>query len=304
MRTLRTSEAATLLSVSPTTLRTWERRFGYPRPRRSDGRHRLYTHGEIAALGNALRDGLSIQSAISRVRESLGGDTDTLIDALIALDGTGADLAMESALALRTFDRCVEDVLLRGLDELAGQTGEASATWALAARWADGWLRRAQRLAPPPHGRLTVMLGDAGCGDIDGDLLALRALQLFCDRGGMRVVALPVGCVAGLRSVSETLAPDAIVIAGSGPTHERAPAWAHHIEAQVGSLPLALFRCPELVADPRAADAWVLPNAPHEAHRDLLARIELLAAPPAVDGARDAAPARPPRESKPELARR
>ena len=69
VRTLKTSEAAALLNVSPNTLRAWERRFGYPRPQRSPGQHRLYTHGEVAALRDALQDGLSISSAVSRARE-------------------------------------------------------------------------------------------------------------------------------------------------------------------------------------------------------------------------------------------
>ena len=50
VRTLKTSEAAAVLNVSPNTLRAWERRFGYPKPQRTAGKHRLYTHGEIAAL--------------------------------------------------------------------------------------------------------------------------------------------------------------------------------------------------------------------------------------------------------------
>ena len=272
MRTLKTSEAATLLCVSPNTLRAWERRFGYPKPRRSAGQHRLYTHGEIEALGVALRQGLSIQSAISRVRESVSGDTAALIAALTTLDDAAADLAMESALALRSFDRCVEDVLLLSLDELAGQVGEASAAWALAADWADGWLRRAQRLAPSPSRRLTILLGDAGGSAIDGDALAARALRLFCDREGLRVVALPVSCVDGLAGVSAGVRPDAIVTAGGGRSDDRAAAWARQVVAAVGPLPHAQFRCPRTSAS--AAGAWVLPDAPHEAKRELLARME------------------------------
>jgi uncharacterized protein YjcR len=45
VRTLKTSEAAAVLNVSPNTLRAWERRFGYPKPQRTAGKHRLYTHG-------------------------------------------------------------------------------------------------------------------------------------------------------------------------------------------------------------------------------------------------------------------
>ena len=69
VRTLKTSEAAAVLNVSPNTLRAWERRFGYPKPQRTAGKHRLYTHGEVAALRDALQEGLSISSAICRARD-------------------------------------------------------------------------------------------------------------------------------------------------------------------------------------------------------------------------------------------
>ena len=54
MRYLKTSEAAALLNVSPNTLRAWERRFGFPKPQRSPGKHRLFTYGEVAALKDAV----------------------------------------------------------------------------------------------------------------------------------------------------------------------------------------------------------------------------------------------------------
>lgn len=91
MRTLKTSEAAALLNVSPNTLRAWERRFGYPRPMRSPGKHRLYTHGEVVSLRDALNDGLSISSAISRAREAVRADTHVLVSALAAFDLARAD---------------------------------------------------------------------------------------------------------------------------------------------------------------------------------------------------------------------
>src|ERR671935_706266 len=111
MRFLKTSEAAALLNVSPNTLRAWERRFGYPKPQRSPGKHRLYTHGEVAALKDALQEGLSISSAVSRAREGLSADADSLFGSLAAFDRFRADTAMEAALALRSLDRSVEEVL-------------------------------------------------------------------------------------------------------------------------------------------------------------------------------------------------
>src|SRR5438874_9772532 len=142
VRTLKTSEAAALLNVSPNTLRAWERRFGYPKPERSPGKHRLYTHGEVAALKDALQEGLSISSAISRAREGLSADADSLLAALLSFDQSRADLAIEAALALRSLDRSVEEVLLPSLADLHRRYGAESAHWEFGARWGDDWLRR------------------------------------------------------------------------------------------------------------------------------------------------------------------
>ena len=51
MSGIRTNAAAELLGVSPNTLRSWERRFGYPTPGRSPGGHRQYDLTEPAGRG-------------------------------------------------------------------------------------------------------------------------------------------------------------------------------------------------------------------------------------------------------------
>jgi MerR family transcriptional regulator, light-induced transcriptional regulator len=274
MRTLKTSEAAALLNVSPNTLRAWERRFGYPKPQRSAGRHRLYTHGEVAALRDALQQGLSISSAVSRAREALSTDTHTLVGALASLELDRADSAMESALALRSVERSVEEVLLPSLDELGGRHGFDSAPWALAAHWADGWLRRAQRLAPPPVRPLAILVGDATRNQLDPDALAVRAFELFCGRSGARVIALPVAGVSGLSDVIESLSPDAVVIAGAHVPDDDVALWAYRVRAAAGPLPMALFRRANNAVKVRTTGTRILPDTPFGAHRQLLAFVD------------------------------
>src|SRR5256714_7717028 len=169
VRFLKTSEAAAVLNVSPNTLRAWERRFGYPKPQRSPGKHRLYTHGEIAALRDALQEGLSISSAVSRAREALSADTNVLVGALHSFELERADGAMEAALALRSVERSVEEVLLPSLRELGVRHGYDSAPCAFAARWANDWLQRAQRLAPAPIRPANVLNADATPDDLHHD---------------------------------------------------------------------------------------------------------------------------------------
>jgi len=274
MRTLKTSEAAAMLQVSPNTLRAWERRFGYPAPRRTTGRHRLYTEGEVATLRDALQEGLSISSAISRAREGLSSDDQFLIGALSAFELERADIAMEGAIALRSVERAVEEVLLPALDELAERNGTDSAPWAFAARWADGWLRRAQRLAPPPSRPAKVLIGDATRDELDPDGLALRALELFCLRAGARVVSLPVRGVSGIADVVGAYDPDAVVIVGAHVGDDDVARWAYRVRSAAGPLPLSLFRRGSRTVGVRAAQHRTLPDAPYAAQSALMAIIE------------------------------
>lgn len=270
MRTLKTSEAAAYLNVSPNTLRAWERRFGYPTPMRTEGKHRLYTHGEIAALRDALKEGLSISSAISRAREKLSADTPVLTGALTACELDRADAAMEAALALRSVERAVEEVMLPSLEEIARRHGDASAPWAFAARWASDWLMRARRLAPAPVRPMTVLVGDATRDELDPDALDLAALELFVVRSGAQVLTLPVGNVTGLADVLVNFRPRAIVIAGAAAGDDDVARWAYAVRAAAGALPIALFRRGERRTS-RSTGTLVLAASPSEAARELLA---------------------------------
>ncbi len=55
MGVIRTNAAAAMLGVSPNTLRSWERRFGFPEPRRTAGGHRQFDLAQIEALRTGLR---------------------------------------------------------------------------------------------------------------------------------------------------------------------------------------------------------------------------------------------------------
>jgi DNA-binding transcriptional MerR regulator len=274
VRTLKTSEAAAVLNVSPNTLRAWERRFGYPKPQRSPGKHRLYTHGEIAALRDALQEGLSISSAISRARESVAADTHVLVGALAAYELERADAAMEGALALRSVERSVEEVLLPSLEEIGDRHGTDSAPWALAARWAGEWLLRAQRLSPPASSRPSVLLGDATRDQLDPDALALRALELCTTRVGLRTLTLPITGLAGLGDVLGAYGPRVVVIAGGEENDDDVARWAYRVRAAAGALPILLFHRTGRGDRTRTTGARHLAAAPTLAASQLLDLVE------------------------------
>lgn len=275
MRYLKTSEAAALLNVSPNTLRAWERRFGYPKPQRSPGKHRLYTHGEIAALKDALQEGLSISSAVSRAREGLSGDADSLVGALSSFDRARADGAMEAALALRSLERSVEEILLPSLEDLEERHGLESARWAYSARWADEWLKRAQRLTPPPVRDVSLVIGDASRDALDPDAPAIRALELLCARGGAKLLCLSVRGVAGLNDALAIVEPNAVVLAGGHARDDEVARWAYAVRSASGALPVCLFRREVLrPLRSRTTGATHLSSSPSEAQSQILELVE------------------------------
>jgi MerR family transcriptional regulator, light-induced transcriptional regulator len=63
------SELAARTGVPQATLRSWEARYGVPRPQRLAGGHRRYTEGDVALVERILRrrdSGLSLQAAVAQ----------------------------------------------------------------------------------------------------------------------------------------------------------------------------------------------------------------------------------------------
>jgi DNA-binding transcriptional MerR regulator len=266
MRRLKTSEAAALLNVSPHTLRTWERRFGFPQPQRSAGRHRLYTQSDVAVLRDALNEGLSVASAVSRAREGFAADAHSLVGALLSYDRERADAALEATLALRSLERSVAQVLLPSLDEIVATRGPDSAAWAFATRWAMDWLHRAIRLAPPPIRQACILLGDASRDELDPDAPHIHALELLCVRASIKVLTLSVRGLAGLGAVLSRRRVTLVVVGGSHADDDTVARWAYSVRLAVGKVPIAVYRRGE----PREGRNMMLPVAPLEARRRLL----------------------------------
>ncbi|HYH60908.1 MAG TPA: MerR family DNA-binding transcriptional regulator [Solirubrobacterales bacterium] len=190
MSGIRTSAAAEMLGVSPSTLRTWERRLGYPQPRRTEGNHRHYELREIEALRDALRETNNISSAIEVARRRGRGPSSPsrLLAAFDRFDEAAADRELEESLAVRTLERTLEEVLLPALDSAAARSnGEAELEYAC--RWATGWLHGARRLAPPASRPQGILLLDSGSA-LGLESVHAQALELCLRRAGLRVLLL------------------------------------------------------------------------------------------------------------------
>lgn len=264
MELLKIREAATRLNVSPSTLRAWEQRFGFPRAARSPGGHRLYRYADVAALRDALEQGLSISSAVSRVRQGDAVEAETLVAPLCALEPERAAAVVEGALALRSLDRTVEEVMLPALGLIHRRHGPDSIAWAFAASWVDEWLRWARRLALHPSRPIRLLVGDATRGELTLESAHVHALQLFCTRSGAQVLTLPVRAMKGLAQAIAQFAPGAIAIAGAQGHSDGIGRWAAIAQEAAGGCPVATFHRPAV------AGAHVLDPSPLAAHHELL----------------------------------
>ncbi|HWH43343.1 MAG TPA: MerR family transcriptional regulator [Thermoleophilaceae bacterium] len=191
MSGIRTNAAAELLGVSPNTLRSWERRFGYPSPRRTAGGHRQYDLSELESLRRALLETHNISSAIQVARQRGEGPSSAtrLIDAFDRFDEAAADRVMEESLAVRSVERSVEELLLPAVEFTQDRKGR-EAEHELACRWATGWLHAARRLAPAPNRPEGVLLFDSAAGPLEVEALHVQGLELGLRRAGFRVLLL------------------------------------------------------------------------------------------------------------------
>ncbi|CAA9519914.1 MAG: hypothetical protein AVDCRST_MAG53-3231 [uncultured Solirubrobacteraceae bacterium] len=210
---IRTTTAAALLGVSPSTLRTWERRYGFPQPRRSTGGHRQYERAVVEALRDAYAETGHAASAVELARTRGGGPAPPsrarLRAALTAFDEDAAGRVVAEALAARALEVVVEELVLTGVDGLAPDTPER----ALGHRWAAGWLAAQRRLAPPACRPEGVLVLDAGGSDV----LHVAGLELALRRSGLRVLVLPVALdPVRLQRAVTVLDPVLVVLGGRG----------------------------------------------------------------------------------------
>ncbi|MGH3415115.1 MAG: MerR family transcriptional regulator, partial [Actinocrinis sp.] len=157
MNGIRTNAAAVMLGVSPNTLRSWERRYGFPKPQRSAGGHRQYGLAEIEALRLTLAETHNVSSAISLARERGEGPStpSRLAAALRSFDEEAANRLLEESLGLRSVERTIEELLLDGVSALCDPNA-STAEYEFAWRHAAGWLSAQRRLAPPANRRTGV----------------------------------------------------------------------------------------------------------------------------------------------------
>ena len=277
MNGIRTNAAAVMLGVSPNTLRSWERRYGFPHPRRSPGGHRQYALSEIESLRATLAETHNVSSAIALARQRGEGPSSgsRLASAFAAFDEDKANCLLEESLALRSVERTVEEVLLEGV---ASHAGEETATpeYEFGWRYATGWMSALRRLAPPAHRPAGVLVLDAS-SPLELDALYAQALELMLRRAGVRTLSLSTAISpTRLARALPALDPRAVVLAGRGISLDALGRLVYSVRSVVQEATIYDYR--GAVPDTGASTVRRLGPTPLAARELLLGRLDDIAA--------------------------
>ena len=273
MNGIRTNAAAVMLGVSPNTLRSWERRYDFPKPHRSAGGHRQYSLSEIDALRLTLAETHNVSSAISLARERGEGPPTPvrLSGAFRSFDEDAANRLLEESLGLRSVERTIEEVLIKAVaGQFAG--GATTVEYEFAWRYATGWLSVQRRLAPPATRPEGVMIFDASA-PCDLDALYAQSLELLLRRAGLRTLSLtPAVELTRLGHVLRSLDPTAVVLTGHRVSLDSIGRLVYAIRSVVREVTVFDYR--GAVPDTGASTVCRLGEQPVAAREALLAHLQ------------------------------
>lgn len=227
---LTASEVSAMLEIPIPTMRAWERRYGWPSPRRTGGGHRRYSGLELSQL-RALRDeiasGRPPLAAVELLREIEGRREERfvtpLLDASTAHDPARIHSVLSELDREMDYERAVQSVIipaLRGIgDRWRAGTCDVAGEHLLTAA-ARRWLSRGVR-GPLGARRGRVFLSTA---PTEQHTVALEAFAaLLARRGWDCVLPTPWGRDEHLLEAAKMYAPDmAVIVAHRNTSRARA----------------------------------------------------------------------------------
>ena len=259
-----------MLGVSPNTLRSWERRYGFPQPHRSPGGHRQYALAEIESLRLTLEETHNVSSAVTLAQERGEGPSTAsrLAAAFGAFDEDRSSRLLEESLALRSYERTIEQVLLEAVAYHERHGAEYDFAW----RHATGWLSSLKRLSPPAQRDEGILILDASAS-LDLDALYAQALDLALRRVGLRTLVLsPTIEPARLARALRALRPAAVVLSGRHISLDALGRLVYAVRSVVAQVTIFDYR--SAVPDTGASTVCRLGEKPVAARDRLLARLD------------------------------
>ncbi|MBN8229415.1 MerR family transcriptional regulator [Corallococcus macrosporus] len=215
---LRIRTIARLTGIREATLRAWERRYGFPRPERSENNYRVYSRDELEAVrrvAKLMEEGLSVSEAISQVRDEPARSIppearrmDRFWSAVTALDAEAADAVLsEAQVGLGPTTYC-DTVLIPLLREMASRLDVAREHMAsaLVRQRLRMLLAGMERVGDGPRGLLACPARDHHEG-------GLLALGVHLKARGWRVTVLGADTPAeALHGACMQLHPDVVAL--------------------------------------------------------------------------------------------
>lgn len=190
---------SSLLGIPVPTIRSWERRYGFPTPARTQGKHRRYSVDEIDQL-RKLRDeitrGHSAREAVDIVRrEAEGGRPrtelfDRFLQAAMRLDPVALREALTEGAETIGVEETIRDVALPAMREMGSRWKAGVCDTAhehLATEAVRVWLARQTAMAPPPFRPFPLVLA---CGPKDLHTIGLEAFGVVLARRGWSIRTL------------------------------------------------------------------------------------------------------------------
>jgi DNA-binding transcriptional MerR regulator len=213
-----------MLEIPVPTIRSWERRYGFPDPARTSGRHRRYSLAEISqlrALRDAITQGHSAREAVELVRQHPDGNPsrDPLVDDLLRsameLDPKAVRVVLDRAAQTEGVEYAIVQVAIPAMEEVGERWKAGTCDVGNEHALTDGvrsWFARLLAFEPQSDDATSVVLA---CGPKELHSVGLDAFAVLLARRGRRVLNLgALTPVESLRhAVRTTRATGAVVVA-------------------------------------------------------------------------------------------
>lgn len=190
---------SSLLGIPVPTIRSWERRYGFPVPSRTQGKHRRYSVDEIDQL-RMMRDeitrGHSASEAVDIVRRYATEDRpraellDRFLEAAMRLDPAELREVLMTGAESMGVEETMRDVTLPAMREMGSRWKAGVCDTAhehLATEAVRVWLARQSTTAPAPFRPFPLVLA---CGPKDLHTIGLEAFGVVLARRGWSIRTL------------------------------------------------------------------------------------------------------------------
>jgi len=190
---------SSLLGIPVPTIRSWERRYGFPVPARTHGKHRRYAVDQVDGLRmmrDAITRGHSASEAvdIARRHATEAGPRsellDRFLDTAMRLDPAGLRDVLTTGAESMGVEHTIRDIALPAMREMGSRWKAGVCDTAhehLATEAIRVWLARQSALVPAPFRPFPLVLA---CGPKDLHTIGLEAFGVVLARRGWAVRTL------------------------------------------------------------------------------------------------------------------